>query len=214
MSDGPHRSLPMRRHWKNLAERAAKAAYSADEGCEALPMALERDLREAPLAAIRDILSGDQGSFFANDEIERLEAVRQASTRSAACNVVIDCAIQAVSGGLTGDAAFRATLEDACEAQVRSQFRSVEEHYYREASAGSAGYVRSMPHASNATLKPSLQVSCQAQNRGAARRTCPVIPALMKGRPYERRTIFHADACERHRRRRTGSSRAEGPHCL
>jgi hypothetical protein len=142
MSDGPHRSLPMRRHWKNLAERAAKAAYSADEVCEALPMALERDLREAPLAAIRDILSGDQGSFFANDEIERLEAVRQASTRSAACNVVIDCAIQAVSGGLTGDAAFRATLEDACEAQVRSQFRSVEEHYYREASAGSAGYVR------------------------------------------------------------------------
>lgn len=142
MSDGPHRSLPMRRHWKNLAERAAKAAYSADEVCEALPVALQRDLREAPLAAIRGIFSGDQGSLFANNEIERLEAVRQASTRSAACNVVIDCAIQAVSGGLTGEAAFRATLENACEAQVRSQFRSVEEHYYREASPRSAGYVR------------------------------------------------------------------------
>lgn len=142
MSDGPHRSLPMRRHWKNLAERAAKAAYSADEVCEALPVALQRDLREAPLTAIRDILSGDQGSLFANNEIERLDAVRQASTRSAACNVVIDCAIQAVSGGLTGEAAYRATLENACEAQVRSQFRSVEEHYHREASARSARYVR------------------------------------------------------------------------
>jgi hypothetical protein len=99
-------------------------------------------LREAPLAAIRDILNGDQGSLFVNNEIERLEAVRQASTRSAACNVVIDCAIQAVSGGLTGEAAYRATLENACEAQVRSQFRSVEEHYHREAGARSARYVR------------------------------------------------------------------------
>jgi hypothetical protein len=132
----------MRRHWKNLAERAAKAAYAADEVCEALPVALQRDLREVPLAAIRDIFSGDQGSLFANNEIERLEAVRQASTRSAACNVIIDCAIEAVSGGLTGEAAFRATLENACEAQVRSQFRSIEEHYYREASLRSAGYVR------------------------------------------------------------------------
>jgi hypothetical protein len=142
MSDGPHRSLPMRRHWKNLAERAAKAAYSANEVCEALPFALQKDLRDAPLTAIRDILSGGQGSLFANDEIKRLEGVRQGSTRSAACNVVIDCAIKAVISGLIGEAAYRATLENACEAQVRSQFRSVEEHYHREASAHSARYVR------------------------------------------------------------------------
>jgi hypothetical protein len=142
MSDGPHRSLPMRRHWKSLAERAAKAAYSANEVGEALPVALQKDLREAPLAAIQNIFSGKQGSLFANNEIERLEAVRQGSTRSAACNVVIDCAIHAVSDGLTGEAAYRATLENACEAQVRSQFRSVEEHYHREASARSARYVR------------------------------------------------------------------------
>jgi hypothetical protein len=132
----------MRRHWKNLAERAAKAVYSAVEVCEALPVALQGDLREAPLAAIRDIFSSDQGSLFANNEIAMLEAVRQASTRSAACNVIIDCAIQAVSGGLTCEAAYHATLENACEALVRSQFRSVEEHYYREASPRSAGYVR------------------------------------------------------------------------
>lgn len=142
MSDGPHRSLPMRRHWKNLAERAAKAAYSADEVREALPVALQADMREAPLATIRNILSGDQGSLFVNNEIELLEAVRQASPRSAACNVAIDCAIQAISEGLTGEAAYRAALENACEAQLRSQFRSVEEHYHREASAHTARYVR------------------------------------------------------------------------
>ncbi|MEO9338867.1 hypothetical protein ABFT80_15725 [Mesorhizobium sp. SB112] len=142
MSDGPHKSLPMRRHWRDLAERAAKAAYSAHEVCEALPHALQKDLREAPLTAIRDILSGGQGSLFTHDEVERLEAVRQASTRSAASNVVIDCAIQAVSDGLTGDAAYRAALESACEERVRSGFRSVEEHYHREANVHSARYVR------------------------------------------------------------------------
>lgn len=142
MSDGPHRSLPMRRHWKQVAERAAKAAFSADEVCEALPVALHRDLCEAPLVAIRDILSGDQGSLFADSEIERLEAVRMASPRSAACDVVIDCAIQAVGDGLTGETAYRATLENACEARVRSQSRSLEEHYLREASARSARYMR------------------------------------------------------------------------
>lgn len=142
MSDGPHRSLPMRRHWKDLAERAAKAAYSADEVREALPFALQEDMREAPLATIRNILSGDQGSLFVNNEIELLEAARQASPRSAASNVVIDCAIQAIREGLTGEAAYRFMLENACEAQLRSQFRSVEEHYHREASAHSARYVR------------------------------------------------------------------------
>jgi len=172
MSDGPHRSLPMRRHWKNLAERAAKAAYSADEVCEALPIALQSDLREAPLPAIRDILSGDQGSFFADNEIERLEAVRQASTRSAACNVVIDCAIQAVSSGLIGEAAYRDALEKACEAQVRCQFRSVEEHYHREASARSAKYVRDRLDAARQqcdfkTIASSFQLATRSPRGGA-----------------------------------------------
>jgi hypothetical protein len=52
MSDGPHRSLPMRRHWKDLAERAAKAAFSPDQVCEALPLALKCDILEAPIEAM------------------------------------------------------------------------------------------------------------------------------------------------------------------
>ena len=143
MSDGPHRSLPMRRHWKDLAERAAKAAYSADQVCEALPYALKKDFREAPLEAVRDILGGGkQGSLFPNERIEQLEAVRQTCRGSATGNILVDCAIAAVGGGLIGDAAFQNTLENACEEQARSGFRSVEEHYQREESARSARYVR------------------------------------------------------------------------
>lgn len=143
MSDGPHRSLPMRRHWKNLAERAAKAAYSADQVCEALPYTLKKDLREAPLEAVRNILGGGkQGSLFPNERIEQLEAIRQTCRGSAASNNLLDCAIAAVGAGLMGDSAFQYTLESACEEQARSGLRSVEEHYQREASAGSARYVR------------------------------------------------------------------------
>lgn len=143
MSDGPHRSLPMRRHWRDLAERAAKAAYSADEVCKALPSTLKNDLREAPLEAVHDILGGGkQASLFQNEQIEQLEAIRKICRGSVVSNILIDCAVEAVGDGLTGDSAFLAALANTCEDHARGQFRSVEEHYQREASQHSARYVR------------------------------------------------------------------------
>lgn len=143
MSDGPHRSLPMRRHWKDFAERAAKAAYSGNEVCEALMHALWKDLAEAPLAEVRAILQGrPQGDLFADERFEQLETVRRSTRPSAASKAIIDCAIEAVSDGLTGEAAFVAALENACEECVRSSLRSIEEHYYRKATVLSALYVR------------------------------------------------------------------------
>lgn len=143
MSDGPHRSLPMRRHWKDLAERAAKAAFSADEVCEALPVALKRDFfAEAPLEAIRDILGGGkQASLFSDERAEQLEAARH-SSRSAVGNTLINCAIEAVADGLSGEAAFRSALANALEEHTRGEFRSIEEHYQDKASAYSARFVR------------------------------------------------------------------------
>ena len=45
MSDGPHRSLPMRKPWKDLAMRGDKAAYSASEVAEAATNALASDFK-------------------------------------------------------------------------------------------------------------------------------------------------------------------------
>ena len=68
MSDGPHRSLPMRPAWKKLAERADKAAFSAEEVRDALPAALAEDWRkEIPdsiVWKVREILSDSQIDFF------------------------------------------------------------------------------------------------------------------------------------------------------
>jgi hypothetical protein len=114
MSDGPHKSLPLRSYWKNFAERAAKGAYSIEEASEALHVALKKDLREAPLAIVRGILIGDeQESLFGDENLERLEILRQTSPGSSMANMVIDCAIEAIYQGLTGDNAYRCALENA-----------------------------------------------------------------------------------------------------
>ncbi len=140
MSDGPHRSLPMRRHWKDLAQRAAKSAFAPEQVCEALPYALKRDILEAPIKDIRDIMGG--GSLFSELRIEQLEALREACRGSAPANLAIDCAIEAARNGLTGDAGAEAALRDALEDTTRSALRGMEEHYEREASSRSAGYLR------------------------------------------------------------------------
>ena len=92
MSDGPHRTLPMRRHWKDTAERAAKLVYSPSEVREALTVALKRDLLEGPIQKVREILDARKPDLFARRQIEQLEALRGECRGSAAANVLIDCA--------------------------------------------------------------------------------------------------------------------------
>lgn len=140
MSDGPHRSLPMRRHWKDLAQRAAKSAFAPEEVCEALPYALKRDILEAPIKDIRDIMEG--GSLFPELRIEQLEALRETCRGSAPANLAIDCAIEAATNGFTGEAGTETALRNALEDTTRSALRGMEEHYEREASSRSAGYLR------------------------------------------------------------------------
>ena len=70
----------MRPHWKDLAQRAAKSAFAPKEVCEALPYALKRDILEAPIKQIRDIMVG--GSLFPELRIEQLEATQRQHART------------------------------------------------------------------------------------------------------------------------------------
>ncbi|MGE0502521.1 MAG: hypothetical protein AB7I79_15550 [Rhizobiaceae bacterium] len=143
MSDGPHRSLPMPRRWRDVAERAAKAVFSADDVCEAITHALRKDAKGLPVESVREVLGvGRQGYLFAEDRLGEIEALRTGCRGSALGNTFIDCAIEAAGNGLYGDAACRTALANALEQYTRDCFRGVEEHYLREASARSAGFVR------------------------------------------------------------------------
>lgn len=140
MSDGPHRSLPLRPHWRTLARRAAKAAYSPDEVAEALPFALKRDILQAPVKAIREIMGAD--TLFPSIRIEQLDALRARHPGSAPANLTIDCAIAAVASGVTGEAGTHAAVSAALADTMHSALRSIEEHYQREASPRSSSDVR------------------------------------------------------------------------
>jgi hypothetical protein len=141
MSDGPHRSLPLRPHWKTFARRAANAAHTADEVQESLAHALKRDILKAPIKSIRDIMGGD--SLFPAMKIEQLEALRPSCSGSAPANSAIDCAIAAASNGITGDAGTQTAIQLALEDTLQSHVRSIEEHYQREASPQGRNFMQS-----------------------------------------------------------------------
>jgi hypothetical protein len=143
MSDGPHRSLRMRRHWQKLAERAAKSVFSLSEVNEALPYALHCDILEAPIEAVCDIVAGGaQGSFFNDDRLAELEIVGKSYYGSAAAVTLIECAAQTVHQGLTGEAAKEYMLKNTLDGLVRNSFRSMEEHYQRKEGGESSSFLR------------------------------------------------------------------------
>lgn len=140
MSDGPHRSLNMRPHWKVTAQWAANLAHTADEVCGALAHALKKDILEAPIAAVRKIMNSD--TLFPGMRIEQLETLRARHPRSAATNSLIDCAIETAAGGVTGEAGTANALSAALEDIARAPLRGIDEHYQREAGARTSGTVR------------------------------------------------------------------------
>lgn len=143
MSDGPHRSLPLRRPWKILAERAAREAYSEGEVGEAVAHALKKEFLEAPLGDICNILDGKgQANLFIDDRIDRLEQLRDTCRGSAASHTLIDCAVDVVNAGLTGKPAQIVVLKDALSGYLLSANRSIEEHYLRQAGSKNANFVR------------------------------------------------------------------------
>lgn len=140
MSDGPHRSLNMRPHWKAAAERAWNTTHTAEEVCATLSQALKRDILEAPIAAVRDIMNGD--TLFPEMRREQLEELRARHPRSAASNSLIDCAVEAVVTGAVGDAGAAAALTAALGDVARAPLRGIDEHYQREAGAKASRTVR------------------------------------------------------------------------
>lgn len=143
MSDGPHKSLPMLRHWKKLAERAAKEAYSAGEVLEALAPALKRDFRDVPIDALRAVFNNDdQPSLLGYGRNDQLEAIRCTCRGSAAAHALVDSAIDVATRGITGDVALRMALENALRSHQRSGFRSIEEHYLRKSGKRSSIHIR------------------------------------------------------------------------
>jgi len=146
MSDGPHRTLPLRHAWKQLAKRADKHAYDSEDVIDAICPALERDcaleLTKDFMNKLRAVCgSGQLFGEYTDADIEALK--RLVAGRGSLGGVVADFAAEALAAGGTGDDAVRYALDQALHDRMMRNARSMEEHYLRESSARRATDVRS-----------------------------------------------------------------------
>lgn len=144
MSDGPHRSLPMGKRWKKLAVCLDNASFSTDDLCERRDSAIlgefKREVSDSLMAGLREIpCSSDQGSLFgpSGDEIENL---RMHTSGSSVGNLLLDCAIDAVNSGVSGEAALAAACNETANEIFDRHGRGMAEHYQRETGAKRASH--------------------------------------------------------------------------
>ncbi len=145
MSDGPHRSLPMKRGWQRVAERADNGAFAVDEIGNAIIPALERDCRDEMssefIEHIRGIIEEQKMLLIKDDVRERIEALRT----EAGCGIgqkLIENVVR-ISANRTPEMldlihAMAAALADRA---VKCS-RQVEEHYLRKSTGTRANNVR------------------------------------------------------------------------
>jgi hypothetical protein len=140
MSDGPHRSLPMRRHWRRCLELAQNPAHSPAELREVFSYALSKEISAGQVAKVREILNGDL--LFPEMRVQRLEALRAEHPGSAGTNSLIDCTIAVIADGAVGDAGTSLAVEAAYEDCARAHIRGMDEHTERVANDQVRGTVR------------------------------------------------------------------------
>jgi len=146
MSDGPYKTLPMRRSWKTVAKRAFIPAFTLSQIREVIGPALGGDWRNeasGPLVnALQQILVDDgQGSLFPDQAIADVQALRGrcASTMDAS---LVDSALDALADGFAGRTAMEQAGVGALESRLLANCRQIEEHFLRDGPQGRAAGVR------------------------------------------------------------------------
>ena len=143
MSDGPHRSLPMRPTWRRVAERADKRAFTPEEISQALAPAVEQDCRDDMssefLSDLRRVV--EEPSLFEDDAAARLEALRPQAS-SGLERTVLDNVSLLSAADVDGFAVVQEALKAALMDRANRGARQVEEHYLRKSSAPRANNVR------------------------------------------------------------------------
>lgn len=145
MSDGPHRSLPLRPRWKRVAECADKDVFTEDTARQWLDAAIHADfsaeVSDQLMNCLRAIFcESDQASFLpvSCDEIENLLL----TNGTPLANLVVDCAVSVASAGQVGEAALDLAMTDAVQELVERNRRGMEEHYRRESGPGRSGHFK------------------------------------------------------------------------
>jgi hypothetical protein len=145
MSDGPHKSLPMRPGWKRVAECGDKAAFASEEISGAIVSALHRDCRTEMIEGRIDGIYRafrDQDTALFKDQIgPRLESLRE-TAGSGIGRVILDHAIRVAERGGTGMDGMVKAVANALNDHAARGARQVEEHYRRKSNSTRAQKLR------------------------------------------------------------------------
>lgn len=143
MSDGPHRSLPLRRAWKKVCEIADGRAHALDEVVERIPAALAADaigeIGESFLNILRRILNPQQLNLI-DDAQAQVAALRTRASSVMEIDLV-ESVVDVLRDGKTGIEALLLGAQAVLEERGQAAKRAVVEHYLRKAPAARAAFV-------------------------------------------------------------------------
>ena len=133
MSDGPWRSLPMQRHWKQVAKQAENIAFSPEELSESLKAALQKEIRDLPFeAVVRKVVPNGQGVLFSPDVTGEIEALQRDFPDSKAAQTFLAYVLDGVASGPPNPEWLESALADTLDECAFDNSRSIEEHFLRD----------------------------------------------------------------------------------
>jgi hypothetical protein len=145
MSDGPHRSLPMRPGWKRVAECGDNQAFTLDEIVTSIVSALEKDGRQELsgkfLGELSELCREQDASLFKDQIGPQLKGLRNVAGQGMG-RVVLEHAILFSESGESGLAIAEKAVAQALTDRAARCMRQVEEHYCRVSHQSHARGVR------------------------------------------------------------------------
>lgn len=146
MSDGPHRSLPLRKAWKELAKRGDQGIYDAEQVAEAAAGALASDFKNeikwSLVDALKSIFSGRDNSLGLPEiALQELEEAKSLAAGSVFGTNAVAWSIELINEGRFGLDAFHEAIGLAAKMRGFANVRQVEEHYLRESNQRRADHV-------------------------------------------------------------------------
>lgn len=146
MSDGPYRSLPMSRAWKQLARYAENENFGSAETCAAANNALDGTWRkEVPAVVVnelREVFFDPASDLFNDDRHKRIQATEDEAAGYGLARRLTAHASSVLAEGLSGEIGFIEAIKRAALDYAGRARRQMEEHYCRTASARLTQQVR------------------------------------------------------------------------
>lgn len=138
MSDGPYKSLPMSKPWKDVAERAHKTIFSNEEREQSMCVALRKDvLRNVGkdyINAVGNILiEQQQGNLLANQAVVEIDNITHQYSQAPLRDTMSANIQAALHSGRSGEDALIEGVNLTLQDYGRGCNRQVEEHYKRDA---------------------------------------------------------------------------------